>query len=339
MRGKKVDDNVEVDESAVSSSQQNDYIEEINHNPTTKEMFSMVKDAFDVISVFKKIWANRKAIGRKFNTLVFICGIAFSIIYLAYIIFSGALHSASLPLTICAYIVVGAYVGVSVALSIVKYVSNGAKTTTQKRFQLAKKIIRYLRSAVNIAMSIFAIYISTSMGENNVGTAINIVFIVFSIISLIVQVLPLLFGGIGGLARWLLAPTKIKLHFSDVILEWYTALTEDNRKNMNKVIKRVSKKHIEAIGMVIDTYLIPSLGAKYITTITSKQLAELRNSVPLEHIKVVEGTLNNVFAYAENCGYININPTTDLKMTGSIEGGVKATGKRILGAIFRRKKK
>ena len=180
------------------------------------------------------------------------------------------------------------------------------------------KILRYVTRVVSLIMGITAVVISAVSGaDDSMSIALNTIATIVSIVFVIFSALPLIFGGFGGLARWLLSPTKIKRRFSFVVLEWYQLLISDNGNI--KSVKKVSKEYVEDIGRIVDGNLLPSLGRKYIQTITVSNIYSALELVPEEDKAVTEGVIKNVFSYAEECGYVNVNPCKDMNLVGSIE--------------------
>ncbi|MDE7373433.1 MAG: hypothetical protein K2N18_05155, partial [Clostridia bacterium] len=191
---------------------------------------------------------------------------------------------------------------------------------------------------LSLALTIVALVFATIGGEFSADSiALDIVLIIISIICLIVQAIPLIFGGLGKLARWLLSPVKVKCRFSAVALEWYELTV--TRSSDIAAVKRVSEKYHDDIGRCLDTTLIPALGKKYISTIKSSAVLAITERAAEEDRALTEGILKNIFAYATECGYVTFDPCRDLHFEGSIEeeekpkGGLKTKlfdlGKRI----------
>jgi hypothetical protein len=155
---------------------------------------------------------------------------------------------------------------------------------------------------------------------------VDTVFLILSVLIIVFQTIGILCGGIGGLARWLLSPVKVKTKFSVVALEWYQMLTSgDSTKSV--VIKKVDVKYKEQIGRCIDNVFVPRLGKKKITAIGAGDVLTALTYVDEADKTIAEGTIKNVFAYAEECGYVVFNPCRDLKLEGTIEVVPKKTFK------------
>ena len=290
----------------------------IRHTINAEETFTLAKDVYDIRSVIKNIYNNRAVIGRRLNLLTMSFSLAFTLVYVAYILGTGLLGKLSLSEDIVLYCLLGVYAVLFITMFILTMCSIKAKAKNIKKF---KKVLSYFRLAVRVSsIAITIIALVFAMGNEQYSSnhvAIDILLIIFSILCLIVQVIPLLFGGFGKLARWLLSPVKVKYRFTTVALEWYEqTLTSGSDKNS---VKRVSKKYYDSIGVCLDTCIIPALGAKYITAIKPALVLGVVDSVPEEDKPLVEGILKTIFAYATECGYITFDPCRDLNLEGSIE--------------------
>lgn len=290
----------------------------IRHTINAQETFTLAKDVYDIRSLIKNVYNNRAVIGRRLNLLTMSLSLVFTLIYVAYILGTGLLGKLSLSADIVLYSLLGVYAVLFITMFILTMCSIRAKAKNIKKF---KQVLSYFRLAVrisSIAITITALVYAMG-GEQYAAkhVAVDIVLIVFSIICLIVQVIPLLFGGFGRLARWLLSPVKVKYRFATVALEWYEqTLTSGSDKNS---VKKVSKKYYDSIGVCLDTLIIPAIGKKYITSIKPAQLLSVVDGALEEDRPLVEGILKTVFSYAAECGYVTFDPCRDLKLEGSIE--------------------
>ena len=290
----------------------------IRHTINAEETFTLAKDVYDIRSVIFNIYNNRAVIGRRLNLLTISFSLAFTLIYVAYILGTGLLGKLSLSADIAVYCLLGVYAVLFIALFTLSICSMKAKA---KNIQKFKRILTYFRLGVricSISITIVALVFAMS-GEQYAAqhVAIDIILIVLSIICLIVQSIPLIFGGFGKLARWLLSPVKVKHRFSAVALEWYElTLTAGSDKTS---VKKVAKKYYDSIGICLDIFIIPALGKKYISTIKSTQILSLASEATEEDRPLVEGILKNIFDYATECGYVTFNPCRDLHFEGSIE--------------------
>ena len=290
----------------------------IRHTINAEETFTLAKDVYDIRSVIKNIYNNRAVIARRLNLLTISFSLAFTLIYVAYILGTGLLGKLSLSADIVLYSLLGVYAVLFIALFVLSLCSIRAKA---KNIQKFKRILSYFRLAVrlcSIAITIVALVFAMG-GEQYAAkhVAVDILLIIFSILCLIVQSIPLLCGGFGKLARWLLSPVKVKHRFSTVALEWYElTLTAGSDKTS---VKKVSKKYYDSIGVCLDTFIIPAIGKKQISSIKSAQVLGLVMDAAEEDRPLVEGILKNIFTYALECGYVTFDPCRDLNLEGSIE--------------------
>lgn len=289
----------------------------IRHTISAEETFTLAKDLFDIRCFVKNVYSNRAVISRRMNILTLSFGAIFTILYAAYVLFTALYKKLSFGLSITLYVLLGVYAVLFIALLIL-FICGGSDTKHLLRTKRALKVFKFLVRLLSIAISIIAIVFSTVGGEYAAShVALDIIIIVFSILMLIVQVIPLLFGGIGKLARWLLSPVKTKYRFSHVILEWYDLAVSGSIIKGSK--HKVSSKYFEDIGTIIDNYLIPTLGKKYISTIKPVAILSVVDRAEESIKPVMEGVLKNVFAYAVECGYVVFDPCKDLNFSGSVE--------------------
>ena len=293
----------------------------IRHTINAEETFTLAKDVYDIRNVIKNIYGNRAVIARRLNILTMSFSIVFTLIYVAYSLATGLFGKLSLSADIALYCLLGVYAALFITLLTLTLCSIKAKAKNIAKY---KRVLSYIRLGVrisSIAITIVALVFAMSGDYSAKHVAIDIVLIIFSIICLIVQAIPLLFGGIGRLARWLLSPANTKHRFSIVSLEWYEqALTADSDKAS---VKKVAKKYYDSIGICLDTFINPALGKKYISSIKSAQVLGLVNSASEEDKPLVEGILKNIFTYATECGYVTFDPCRDLHLEGSIEEEVR----------------
>ncbi len=290
----------------------------IRHKINAEETFTLAKDVYDIRSVIKNIYNNRAVISRRLNLLTMSLSLVFTLVYVAYILGTGLLGKLSLTEDIVMYCLLGVYAVLFITMFILTMCSIKAKAKNIKRF---KRMMSYFRLAVRIASIAITIaaLVFVMGGEQYAAkhVAFDILLIIFSIVCLIVQVLPLFFGGLGKLARWLLSPVKVKYRFATVALEWYEQTLTSGSDKLS--VKRVSKKYYNSIGVCLDTFIIPEIGGKYITAIKPVQLLGVVDAAAEEDKQLVEGILKTVFAYAAECGYVTFDPCRDLNLEGSIE--------------------
>lgn len=308
----------------------------VRHTINAEETFTLAKDVYDIRNLIKNVYNNRAVISRRLNLLTLSVSFIFTLLYVAYIVGTGLMNKLSLHMEVVLYCILGIYGVLFVALFVLILCGTGAKASNVKKFS---KVLSYFRLVIRIfslAISIFALVLATRGGEYGAKyIALDVVLIVFSIICMVFQIIPLLCGGMGKFARWLLSPVKIKYRFSTVALEWYELTVTSGADS--KSVKNVSRKYYDEIGVCLDNFLIPELGKKYVSAIKPLQILAVADKAPVENKPLVEGILNNIFAYATECGYVTFDPCRDLKMEGSInddEKPKKSVKSRLLGAVL-----
>ena len=306
----------------MTSDEQEEVVQDprkVIHKISADEAFTLAKDVYDIRCLLKSVYANRAQIKRRLNFVGTIGSVVFTLLYVAFMIFSGITKITSLASQVIIYTIIGVYAALTIAVIVFSLVATRSSTTKNvKKKNNTLKILRYVTRVVSLIMGITAVVISAVSGaDDSMSIALNTIATIVSIVFVIFSALPLIFGGFGGLARWLLSPTKIKRRFSFVVLEWYQLLISDNGNI--KSVKKVSKEYVEDIGRIVNGNLLPSLGRKYIQTITVSNIYSALELVPEEDKAVTEGVIKNVFSYAEECGYVNVNPCKDMNLVGSIE--------------------
>lgn len=310
----------------------------IRHTISAEETFTLAKDVFDIRTFIKNAYANRAVISRRINVVTLSISMIFTLLYTTFMLYRTLSKTVSFGAGLATYIIIGTYIFMAVLLVVFFVLSLRATTKSLKRFSLTLKIIRLLVKLLSIAISISAIAIASSGSGGKLDFAIDVTLIVLSVIVMIIQLIPMFFGGMIKFARWLLSPVKIKCRFTTVILEWYKLITTGEPVKGAKA--RVAKKHYEPIGALIDNTLIPALGDKYINAIKPAMLMNIVENCPEADRPLIEGILKSVFAYAAECGYVVFDPCRDLKFEGSIEEKQHRTMKeRILGVGTRIGKK
>ena len=100
-------------------------------------------------------------------------------------------------------------------------------------------------------------------------------------------------------------------------MEWY----EQVQKGVSALpsTSKISPKYLEDINRCIDGYLIPDLGKNYITSVTAQDIYREAEAVPEELKDIAEGIFKRVFDYAEECGYVNHNPTKAMDLEDALE--------------------
>lgn len=294
-------------------------IREIRHTISAEETFTLAKDVFDLRCFIKSVYNNRAQISRRLNLLSTVFSVIFTLLYVAYMLFGGIFSKLSFGWEIAVYVILGAY-AVLLALMVIFGVASDRNKSTKniKKQNKALKFFRYTVRLASLAMGIAALAVSITSGTRDaIGIALDTVAVIISIVFIIFSAIPLVCGGFGGMARWLLSPAKIKRKFSFVVLEWYRLLVSDS--TASKSTQKVSSEYIDDISRCVDTVLIPALGKKYMSNIGINQLYSAIGRAPEEDRAVTEGILKNVFAYAAECGYVAFDPCKDMGLEGSIE--------------------
>ncbi len=289
----------------------------IRHTITAEEAFTLAKDVFDIRTFLKNVYANRAVIARRINIVTLCVSCIFTLLYAAFVIFTSLHGKLELSTEITLYALCGAFALMTIILIVVALCGNKAGAKNAKKVHTSLAVIRLVVRLLSIAVAISAIYLAVAEeGYDASSFAVDVLLIVFSVFTLIIQFIPLLFGGIGKFVRWLLSPVKIKMRFPAVALEWYQLNAPFNKKD--KSARKISKKYYDAVGNFLDSRLLPAVGNKYITTIKPVTILNLAESFGEER-PLAEGVLKSIFAYAEECGYVVFNPCRDLAFEGSVE--------------------
>ncbi len=304
----------------------------VRHTINAEETFTLAKDVYDIRNLIKNVYSNRAVIARRLNVLSMSVSLVFTLIYVAYIFGTGLFKKLSFGSEIALYVLLGIYGALFLTLFIVTMCGLGAKAKNIKRYTKALSYFRLVVRLLSVAITIVALAFAMGGEYSAKYVAVDIVLIIFSIICLVFQVIPLVCGGFGKLARWLLSPVKIKYRFSVVALEWYELIVTSSGDS--KIIKRVAQNEI---GICLDNYLIPALGKKYVVSIRPAQILSVVDGAGEEDKPLVEGILKNVFAYAVECGYLTFDPCKDLNFEGSIEEEEKqpkSVKSRLIGMLM-----
>ena len=272
----------------------------------------------------KPIRDNWPQIKRRMSIITTIISIVFFVLYVPFMLFSKLTKGLSVGWDIALYVCMGVYVSTIVALLIVSLASRNSNTVAkEKKRKTASKIILLIVRLASLAIGITALIISAMEGASDSNTAvIDTVAIIFATASIIFSAFPLIFGGIGGFAKWLISPAKIKFKFSFVILEWYQSFSDEQR--LDKTMKKIAKKYGERIGGCIDAYFLPAIGNKYIKSVDEHAIAKMLEFVPLEDLNMCEWITKRVFEFADDCNYIDVNPCDKMELYGDITKEGKA---------------
>ncbi len=293
-------------------------VREVRHTISSEETFTLAKDVYDLRCAIRKIYSNRTKIARRLNLLSLVFSLIYTAIYVALILYLGVAGTLSQGWEIASYVILGAYAALICALAVCAAVTQKGTVKNYKRNGKVLKTFRYLVRVASLAMSIAALAISFSDGaENILNLGLRTVALVISVISIILALVPLIFGGIGGVARWVMAPSGKNKRFSSVVLEWYGNATSPSANFI--ATKKIEKSRLEDIGRCVDGYILPALGKRKVGAIGANQIYAAIEITPQDDRATVEGILKNVFDYAVECGYVAENPCRDLKLRGTIE--------------------
>lgn len=296
-----------------------------------------VKSSFDEVysSWIKPIMDNRAQIKRRWNGLVTAISVIFFLLYVPILLFSKIAKGLSLGWDVALYTCIGVYV-VAVAVMILLTVASGKSANTQaaKRWRKASGIILFVVRIASLALSITAIFVS---GEGE-STALDTVLMVLAITSIIFTSLSLVFGGVVGFFKWLIAPSKIRYKFAFVAFEWKQTL-DDGVRITNKRVKKAYAKNAARVGECLDKYFLPSLGKLYVDGVDGEKLFALLNGVEESDKNLCGWIAGDLFAYAKGCRYIDADPCEEFGVTGDIlrekpqkqQRGEQRKRKRLIG--------
>lgn len=319
--------------------EENEEKNKIRHTINAEETFTLAKDVFDIRCFIKNVYANRAVIARRVNVITLSISAVFTLLYCAYLIFSGLYSKLSLDLGITAIVLVSAYAAFVLILLIIFICSFRAKAKNVRRFSRALAVFRLLTRLISVVVSVLAIALTVIGGSYAAANiAVDIIIVLLSVFTLVMQLFPLIFGGLAKFVRWLLSPVKIKHRFSVVALEWYELSSEKSDKKSDKKEKpskghRVHRKYRDKVGELLDKSLLPALGQEYVFKIKPARILEYVDGVPEEDKFLAEGVLKSVFAYAAECGYVAFDPCRDLSFEGDIEKKPRKTIKERLFGV------
>ena len=313
----KQDKNVKSQIAAADAAEVNE-VREVRHTISSEETFTLAKDIYDLRCLIKKIYSNRAQIARRLNILSLGVSLAFTAAYVALILYLGITNNLSQGWQVAVYTILGVYLALVAALGACTVVAGRGTAKTYKRNGKILKICRYLVRVASLVMSIIALSVSFSDGAaDSLSLAVRTLAIIISVISIILALIPLIFGGLGGVARWLMSPTKVNKKFASVVLEWYGCAINSNSSFVST--SRIEKRKLDEISRCVDAYILPSLGRRKVGAIGTNQIFAAIEIAPLPDRPTVEGTLKNIFDYAVECKYVGDNPCKDLQLEGSIE--------------------
>ncbi len=305
-------------------------VKEVRHTINAEETFTLAKDVFDLRCLIKSVYSNRAQIKRRLGIVNTVISSIFTLLYAAFMVFSGVRKIASFTSQIVVYSVIGVHALLTLTLIITSVVWGvSANTSNVKRRNKTLRLLRFIVHLTSLIMGITAVVMSIISGSGDaVAVAVDTVALIISIVFVILSLFPIIFGGLGGLARWLMSPTKVKLKFSFVVMEWYQLLNSEN--GASKAIQKVSKEYLNDIGRCVDNYLIPALGKRKVGSINASHIFAVIDYAADGDKRITEGVLKNVFSYAMECGYVAVDPCKDMQLEGSIEVEEKKPKKKRL---------
>lgn len=297
---------------------------------TVTGVASTVKNVGDIATEVYNDWIkpvrdNWPQIKRRLSLITTIISVIFFILYVPFLLLSKLAKGLSLGWDIALYVCMGVYILTIIAFLIVTLVHRDSTSVArEKTRKKVSKIILLVVRVASLAIGITALIISAMESVSDTSTAvIDTIAIIFATVSIVFSAFPLLFGGIGGFAKWLISPAKVKFKFSFVILEWYQTFNDEQQ--IDKKMKRIAKRYGERIGVCIDTYFLPAIGNKYIKSVDENALNKILIAIPQEDLNICEWMTKRVFDFAEDCNYIEVNPCDRMELNGDIskEGKVK----------------
>lgn len=344
----------EIDETAVTAAETDGVAEEKDAKQPKQSLMQKVSGFLDsarggvnvatnIYSTWiKPVYDNRAQISRRLNAVSTAISLIFFILYIPFLLFSKLYKDLAVGWDIALYVCIGVYVATIIALFAITLAEGKSSSTAMaKKHKKTRKIIMFIVRIASLAIGITALVISAANGsKDTTGAVLDTVAIIFAVMSIIFSSFPLIFGGAAGFFKWLISPAKVKFRFSVVSLEWYQSLSGESV--INKSLKKLIKKYGESVGQIIDSYLLPQLGKKYIKSIDRAALLKVLDTIPQEKHNLAEWTIKQIFEYAEECGYVINNPCKEMELEGDIqleEKQKKTEEKRKRPSIFNRKQK
>ena len=135
----------------------------IRHTINAEETFTLAKDVFDLRCVIKNIYNNRAVISRRLNILSLSLSLCYTLLYVAYMLFTGLLDKLALHTEIALYCLLGAY-GVLFAAMIILSLCGGLGKLA--RWLLSPVKMKYRFSSV--ALEWYELAVSENGGKKNV---------------------------------------------------------------------------------------------------------------------------------------------------------------------------
>lgn len=283
-----------------------------------EEILKLVKDAHDIIDLFKHISANKEAIKKRFNIVHLTFNVLFTVLFCGYKLFNRLSRSISLSVTF--YVMIGVFGLLVVGMGFSLLADRSTKST-----QYSSVLIKWFRLGIKLITTAIMVYsIVTHFANGNgelTSNVLDTLIFIMMVFATIVNILVYMGGGIVQLVKWLLSPAKITHSFGKVLLEWYQHI--NTNKKDGYFVRKQSYRFTENISRVIDTYILPIWGKKKITDINSATLSAIVVATPDEDKMLVEGTLKKVFEFALDRGYVAVDPCLGIKMEGSIDNEIE----------------
>ncbi len=302
--------------------------------PIVRELGEFIQTAKTGINTAGELYAdwvkplvdNRMQIARRLNAISMVLSVVFFLLYVPFLLFSKVADGLALGWNIALYVCIGVY-GVTVVALLIVTLSSGRRVTTttaQKRRKKTIKIAFFVVRMTSVALSVTALVIASTTNADGIRTVAHTVAMVFAVTSIVFSALPLFFGGIGGVIKWLISPPKNpKYTLAFVALEWYGTVSPT--RALDKTTKRMAKRYGDTIAKILDTYILPEYGKQYIKTVDIETLSGIFDAVPEGERLLAEWVIGAIFEYAEGCGYIEENLCSALALADEKE---VASGKR-----------
>ena len=320
-----------IDETAVTAADAESVAEEKESKQPKQSLMQKVSGFLDTakggVNVatniystwIKPVYDNRAQISRRLNAVSTAISIIFFLLYVPFLMFGKLYKDLEVGWDVALYVCIGVYVATIIALFVVTLVAGKSSSTVMaKKHKKTRKIILFALRVASLAIGITALVISAANGSKDAtGAVFDTIAIVFAVMSIIFSSSPLIFGGAAGFFKWLISPAKVKFRFSVVALEWYQSLTSE--AVLNKSRKRLIRKYGESVGQIVDGYLLPQLGKRYIKSIDRVALLKVLETIPQEKHNLTEWTIKQIFEYAEECGYVMVNPCKEMELEGDIQ--------------------
>ena len=307
----------------------NEEVEKVNPIKA-EEAFTLARDVFNVRSALIGIYNNRASISKKIALTSLVISILYTLFYVAFTIIGGVTDQLKLGVEIAIYCTLATYLSACVAL-IIFTVKSPTTKRKNKALKITLKVARLVAKLISIAMSVVAIVF---FGGG--GGAWQIASLIVSIVALVLQAIPLFFGGVWAFIKWLFAPEVKKIKFGYVVDEWFALVKSGEKSDKLKFV--VDKKYYKDIEYCIQTYL-SKLEQKDVLKIKDIHITSVLDGATESDLPVLEGIFKNVFDYAQACSYVTFNPCESLDLKGSINAVkkpslIKELGKKVVTKIY-----